>query len=175
MKRPGRRAALAAGAAALIGAAGAFAPLMAAADAPNPRSAADCRAITDFQLRGQCWDELDKAVQKDTQVTKKRFFGLGANAEDQPKKERVAKTKTPKPEDDGVHSLILTIADVQNNDSGGLLWTATDGAVWEQTDGDVVNGEGPRPGDTFKVSKGFLGGFMCEVSRWQTVRCQRDK
>jgi hypothetical protein len=50
---------LAAGA--LAGAAFALAPLMAAADAPTPKSAADCRAISDFNLRGQCWDALDKA------------------------------------------------------------------------------------------------------------------
>ena len=72
MKRAGHQAAWAAGAAALIGAAGAFAPMTATADAPAPKSAAECRSITDFTLRGQCWDSLDKANQQDSQATKKR-------------------------------------------------------------------------------------------------------
>ena len=62
MRRPGRRAVFAAGAAGLIGAACAFGPLAAAADTP-PKTAADCRAISDFNLRGACWDTLDKQNQ----------------------------------------------------------------------------------------------------------------
>jgi len=115
-------------------------------------------------------------------------FGLapGAVAEAQekkeaaakPKKEHVAKAKTPKapkPENDGVHSLLLTVADVVNTDSGGIMITASDGAAWKQTGAHIINGEGPQGGATFKVSKGFLGGYMCQISRWQSVRCQRDK
>src|SRR6185437_9827768 len=97
MRRPGRGIALATGAAALIGAACAFVPLVAAADAP-PKSAADCRAISDFSLRGACWDALDKASQKQTQdlqETKKREFGrplhLPQDAAIKQKKEDVAR------------------------------------------------------------------------------------
>ncbi len=174
MKRPGHGAAWAAGAAALIGAAGVFAPMMAAADAP-PKTAADCRAISDFTLRGQCWDSLDKENQQDTQATKKREFGLGLHMPSmsiKPKKEDIARQAKRDKED--VKSLVLTLADIQNTPRGLLLMTATDGAVWEQTDGDSVPGD-PVPGDTLKVSKGFLGGYFCQVSRWQEVRCQRDK
>ena len=32
-----------------------------------------------------------------------------------------------------------------------------------------------EPGDNIKVSKGIMGGYMCQVSRWQSVRCQRDR
>ena len=174
MKRPGHRAVWTAGAAALIGAAGAFAPMMAAADAP-PKTAADCRAISDFTLRGQCWDSLDKETQQDTQATKKREFGLGLHMPSmalKPENEDVARKAKRDKED--VKSLTLTLADIQNTPRGLLLMTATDGAVWEQTDGDSVPGD-PVPGDTLKVSKGFLGGYFCQVSRWQEVRCQRDK
>jgi hypothetical protein len=203
MKRAGCRTAFAvtlgaAGAAALIGTIGALAPVAATA-ADKPVTAADCRAIKDFEQRGQCWDTLDKQNQKDTQAVNKRDFGLNPNAvaeaqqkkaeaqqkkeaaaeaKAEAKKEHVAKVKTPKapkPENDGVHSLLLTVADVVNTDSGGIMITASDGAVWEQTDGDIINGVGPQRGDTFKVSKGFLGGYMCQISRWQSIRCQRDK
>jgi len=175
-----RRAALAAGAAALVGAACAFAPLMAAAADTPPKSAADCRAISDFNLRGACWDALDKSTQQATETakeTKKREFGLGlhlpAVAAVKPRKEDVAREEKRNREE--IKAQMLTLADVQNTPHGQLLLTSTDGAVWEQTDNDAVNGEGPVPGDTVKVSKGMLGGYMCQVSRWQTVRCQRDR
>jgi hypothetical protein len=172
MKRAGYWAA---GAAALIGAAGAFAPIMAAADAPAPKTAAECRAIADFTLRGQCWDSLDKANQQDAQATKKREFGLGLHlpsAAIKPKKEDAVREAKQKKEE--VKALELVLADVQNTPRGLLLMTATDGAVWEQTDGDSVPGD-PVPGDTMTVKKGFLGGYFCQVNRWQEVRCQRDR
>lgn len=175
MKRPGHRAAWAAGAAALICAAGPFAPMAAAADATQPKTAADCRAIADFTLRGQCWDSLDKANQQDAQATKKREFGLGLHMPSmaiKPKKEDVARQAKQEKED--VKSLVLTLADIQNTPRGLLLMTATDGAVWEQTDGDSVPGD-PVPGDTVTVKKGVLGGYFCQVNRWQEVRCQRDR
>jgi hypothetical protein len=170
---------LAAGAAALIGAAGAFVPMMASADAPQPKTAAECRAIADFTARGQCWDSLDKANQQDSQATKKREFGLGLHLPSmaiKPKQEDVAQqTKRQKERDrEDVKTLQLVLADVQNTPRGLLLMTATDGAVWEQTDGDSVPGD-PVPGDTVTVKKGWLGGYFCQVNQWQEVRCQRDR
>lgn len=173
MRRLERRAAWAAG---LAGAAFAFAPLMAAAAAPQPKSAADCRAISDFELRGQCWDALDKANQQDSTATKKREFGLGLHlpsvAAVKPKKEQVEAERRRESED--VKSLSLTVASVDNTPLGRLLLTASDGAVWEQTDSDTIT-RAPSPGDVVEVSKGMLGGYMCHVSRWQSVRCQRDQ
>jgi hypothetical protein len=184
MRRPGRRAVFAAtfgAAAALIGAACAFAPLAAAADTPTaPKTAADCRAISDFNLRGQCWDSLDRSNQQATvtaKETKKREFGLGLHLPSvsavKPRKDDVAHQE--KREREEIKAQTLVLADVQNTPHGQLLLTSTEGAVWEQTDNDAVTGEGPVPGDTVKVSKGMLGGYMCQVSRWQTVRCQRDR
>jgi hypothetical protein len=180
MRRLARRAAFAAGAAALAGAACAFVPLAAAADATAPKTAADCRAISDFNLRGACWDALDKSNQQATETakeTKKREFGLGQHTPSvsavKPRKEEVAREKKREREETKAQTLVL--ADVQNTPHGQLLLTSTEGAVWEQVDTDAVNGNGPVPGDTVKVSKGVLGGYMCQVSRWQSVRCQRDR
>ena len=174
MGRAGRWAASAAGA--LAGAAFTLAPLVAAADAPTPKSAAACRAISDFTQRGQCWDALDKASQQDNQATKKREFGLGPHlpsvAAVKPRKKNVARQAR---RDSGeVRSLTLTLASVESTPLGHLLLTANDGAVWEQIDSDTVT-RAPSPGDTIQVSKGMMGGYMCHVSRWQSVRCQRDR
>ncbi|HEY4029080.1 MAG TPA: hypothetical protein VGM25_01945 [Caulobacteraceae bacterium] len=177
MGRHGRQAALAAGA--LAGAVFALAPFVAVADAPQPKTAADCRAISDFDLRGKCWDSLDKTNQQATETAKeakKREFGLGLHIPSvsaiKPRKEDLA--REAKAEQEDVKSQTITLASVDNTAVGKLLLTSSEGAVWEQTDSDTV-ANAPEPGDTVKVSKGMMGGFMCQLSRWQSVRCQRDR
>ena len=174
MTRPGLRAAHAARSAAiaLAGVAGVLAPQLAkAADSKTAPTAAQCRAMTDFTARGQCWDDLDRAGLQDQKVVKKRDFGLGAKAPS------VAAIKAPKarePEAVEVRGLTLTLASVVDTAVGHILLISTDGAVWEQTDGDAIQNR-PEPGDTVEVSKGMFGGYMCQVTRWQSVRCQRDQ
>ena len=47
-------------------------PQLAFSAAPAaPKSPADCRAITDFTLRGQCWDALDQQGLQDQAVQTK--------------------------------------------------------------------------------------------------------
>jgi len=152
-------------------------PAAALADATAPRSAADCRAISDFELRGKCWDSLDQANQKDSQAEKKRSFGLGLRAPSiaaiLPKQdERARERKLAEQEE--VKDLTLSVASIDDSRAGHMLITSTDGVIWEQTDGDVVAAR-VSPGDTVKVTKGVLGGYMCQVTRWQAVRCQRDR
>ena len=165
----------------MVGAIAAWAagPHAAKADPAAPKSAADCRAISDFDLRGKCWDALDSQGQKDVveeKEEKKRSFGLGLHAPsisailpNRKDKEREAKINREE-----IRNQTLTLADVQNTPVGKLVFTSTDGAVWEQTDSDLVN-EPPEPGDTLEVTKGMMGGYMCQVTRWQSVRCQRDR
>jgi hypothetical protein len=173
MTRPGPRAAHAARSAAiaLAGVAGVFAPLAANAQSKSPPTAADCRAMTDFTQRGLCWDALDQAGLQDQKAVKKREFGLGAHA---PAAAAVATPKQRKPDPVEVRGLSLTLASVVDSATGHILLISTDGAVWEQTDGDAIMSR-PSPGDTVEVSKGMFGGYMCQVTRWQAVRCQRDQ
>ena len=148
-----------------------FAPrTAAAADSSAPKSAADCRAIADFALRGQCWDALVREGLHDQQVIKKRDFGLGAAAP------AVAAIKVPKRKVDSteIRALTLTIASVTDTARGRIILTATDGAVWEVTDTDPLINR-PSPGDTFQVHKGMMDGYFCQVTRWQSLRCQRDE
>jgi hypothetical protein len=164
---------------ALAGLSCVFAPGVAAADPAAPKSAAECRAIADFTQRGQCWDALDREGLHDEQVVKKRDFGLGVAPPDAaavvaPKPKKEAAAKRGKPENGEIRELTLTIASVTLAPQGRVVLTSTDGAVWEQTDSDKVENI-PAPGETFKVSKGAMGGFMCHLTRWQTVRCQRDQ
>jgi hypothetical protein len=181
MTRSWPRSAQLAGAAvlALAGVAMVITPRAALADTTTaPKTAADCRAITDFDLRGKCWDALDQQKQEDTQVEKKKNFGFGAGLRAPsissllPKKEDRVREERAKTED--VRDLTLTVASIDQTPIGRILVTSTDGAVWEQTDSDEVRST-PAPGDTVQVTKGMMGGYMCQVSRWQSVRCQRDR
>lgn len=154
-------------------------PPAARADAASaPKTAADCRAIPDFDQRGKCWDALDQQKQQDAQVEKKKNFGFGAGLRAPsisallPKKEDRVREEQAKSED--VRNLTLTVASSDLTPLGRVLLTSTDGAVWEQTDSDDVRAA-PEPGDTVQVTKGMMGGFMCQISRWQSVRCQRDR
>jgi hypothetical protein len=153
-----------------------FAPLSVLADPAHPQSAADCRALTDFAQRGACWDALDQANQQDKQIEKKRDFGLGLHLPSvsaiKPKAEKVARLADEEKAE--LKNLTLTVSQVDDSPLGRLIMTSTDGAVWEQTDGDPVN-QRPEPGDTVEVSKGFMGGYLCKLTRWQSVRCQRDQ
>lgn len=167
---------------AMVGAIAAWAagPHAALADPTAPKSAADCRAVSDFDLRGKCWDALDTAAQKgaeEAQEAKKRGFGLGLHypsiAAVLPKREEI-RAREQKVKAEEITNQTLTLASVDNTPVGHLLLTSTDGAVWEQTDGDAYAGS-LAPGDTVEVSKGMFDGYMCRISRWQSVRCQRDK
>ena len=168
-----------AAAVALAGLSCVLAPRVAAADPSAPKSAAECRAIADFAQRGQCWDALDREGLHDEQVVKKRTFGLGLAPPDTaavvaPKPIKEAAAKRNNPDNGEIRELTLTIASITEAPLGRIILTSTDGAVWEQTDSDKVESV-PAPGQTFQVSKGFMGGFMCHLTRWQTVRCQRDQ
>jgi hypothetical protein len=159
-----------------VRAAGGAFPSSALADAAAPRNAAECRAITDFDLRGKCWDALDRESQTQTQTVKKKEFGLGLRppsiAAILPNREETrARAQAERQE---IRSLTLTLASVEDTPAGKMLLTSTDGAIWEQTDSDTINSR-PAAGDTVQVTKGVLGGYMCQVTRWQAVRCQRDK
>jgi hypothetical protein len=168
---------MAGAAVAVAGLALSLAPHAARADA-GPKSAAECRAMTDFAARGKCWDALDQETQKDATVEKKKNFGFGEGLRAPSitsliprKQDRVREERAKKQE---VNNLSLVVASVDQTPLGRVLMTADDGAVWEQIDGDAVSHE-PAPGDTVAVSKTLLGGYMCQLSRWQSVRCQRDR
>jgi hypothetical protein len=156
----------------------ALAPQVALADPANPKSPADCRAIADFTERGLCWDALDREGLHDQKIVKKRNFGLDAkppaDAAVKPKPEKAKAKKRVVPESEDVNNLTLTIASVRDTALGRVLLTSTDGAVWEQTDADRV-ADVPGAGESFKVSKTALGGYMCHITRWESVRCQRDE
>ena len=49
-----------------------------------------------------------------------------------------------------------------------------DGQIWQQTDTTQLNGL-PKEGDSMEIHKQTLGGYMCDVTKYQAVRCKRVK
>ena len=50
----------------------------------------------------------------------------------------------------------------------------TDGQIWQQTDTTQINTY-PKEGDTLEIRKEILGGYMCDVNKYQSVNCKRVK
>src|SRR6185503_19466331 len=54
-----------------------------------------------------------------------------------------------------------------------LLLVTREGAVWLQTDSEVV-APLPKPGQTMIVVKGSISGFFCQFDKRTKVRCTRS-
>ena len=146
----------AAAAFALLAVAGAL-PAQAADESAYDR----CSVIASPERRLACFDEVQKArghapAPQAVQAEKRRSFGLGA-------------TRLGADEDKAV--TVRVAAAGQGHD--GRLWIRTeDGAVWDQTDTAVV-AQPPKPGGQMRIRRGAIGSYLCDVTRWQSVRCQR--
>ncbi len=83
----------------------------------------------------------------------------------------VATPAPPPPVDENQVSVVLSeVALIQPLNR--LLMTTTDGAVWAQTDNAPVT-RMPRAGDTVRIERGVIGGYLCAINKWSKVRCER--
>ena len=55
---------------------------------------------------------------------------------------------------------------------GRLLVITEDGQIWEQVGQDTINTL-PKPGESITIRRGKLGGFLCDLTKYQSVRCTR--
>lgn len=55
-----------------------------------------------------------------------------------------------------------------------LLITTEEGAVWAQTDTLSID-QTPKKGDKITIVKGAVGGYFCDITKYQSVRCERRK
>jgi hypothetical protein len=67
---------------------------------------------------------------------------------------------------------LTQVATLQPNNQ--LVMFTADGAIWEQTDSDQVDPV-PKAGDTVRIHKGVIGGFLCDVNKYKSVRCKRER
>jgi hypothetical protein len=121
---------------------------------------AQCAAIHDDDARHACSDNVlrDAGLLPDA-ADAKASFGLQRPA-----------PSAPRQRDD--ERLEVTLASVEQAGDGKLVLTTTDGAIWRQVESDTVH-QLPVQGQTMKIAKKSLGGFMCEPSRYVAFRCFR--
>ena len=62
---------------------------------------------------------------------------------------------------------------VRTGDNGVAVLVTTPGSA-VQVGNDSVS-RFPKEGDTIQIRKGRLGGFLCDVTQYQSVRCKRDR
>ncbi len=73
---------------------------------------------------------------------------------------------------DRVDVVLAQVAMIPPNNR--LLLITSDGAIWEQTDTEVVNPR-PKAGDRLNIRRTNFGGYFCRFSRVNSVRCRRTR
>ncbi|MEO6340917.1 MAG: hypothetical protein ABIO39_12810 [Caulobacteraceae bacterium] len=66
------------------------------------------------------------------------------------------------------------VASAGRGADGKLLLTTEEGAVWAQTDNLPID-QMPRKGDKVNFVKGAVGSYFCDITKYQSIRCERRK
>jgi hypothetical protein len=79
-----------------------------------------------------------------------------------------------KEEEEDANRAVVTVASAGMTPDRKLTLTTSEGAVWVQTDTLTVD-RIPAAGSRVTIVRGKVGGFFCDVTRYQSVRCERRK
>jgi hypothetical protein len=171
-------------------------PAPAAGTPPSWDILTHCAAMADEDARLSCYDTAMRAAgyaPKPAEVSaeKRQRFGLSlpqisllrhhAKQEGaQSAQAAAAKTSTAAPaaaakvEDDPnrVTVQLDVVATIQP--SRRLMLFTTDGAVWMQTDDELV-APFPKAGQTMTIRRNTFGGYFCDFDKRTAVRCERKR
>ena len=144
-----------------------------------------CAQTPDEAARLACYDTAMRAAgfaPNPTAVAENRrhSFGLSApklNMFKHKKQEEGAQAAggrqaPPEENADRVEVTIDQVAVTQPSDR--VIIFTNDGQIWQQTDTTQLNGL-PKEGDSMVIHKERLGGYLCDVTKYQAVRCKRVK
>ena len=183
MPRSFQIAAIAAGFAALGLSAGAHAQsqgtppawdtLVHCAQTPNESERLACY---DTAMRGAGYAPNPGAVAED----RRRSFGLSMpkmnvfkhKKEDEGAQAAGGRRPAPESNADRVEVVVDQVAITQP--SNRIIIFTNDGQIWQQTDTTELTNL-PKEGDSMTIRKEALGGFFCDVNKYQSVRCKRVK
>jgi hypothetical protein len=79
---------------------------------------------------------------------------------------------TPPPSDDESNRIEVTLTQVEKAGDGKLIVTTSEGAVWRQLFTDAMM-QNPKVGESMRVRKNALGGYMCRIGKWPSFKCKR--
>jgi hypothetical protein len=152
---------------------------------PNWDTLVKCAQTPDEAARLACYDSAMRAAgyaPNPAAVAEehRKAFGLtvpNVNVFKHKKREegaQAAGANAPPPEEN-TNRIELTVDQVAvTQPVGKIVVFTTEGQIWQQTDTTQVNTL-PREGDSFEVHKEALGGYFCDVNKYQSIRCKRVK
>ncbi len=143
-----------------------------------------CAGMPSDDARLSCYDDAMRAAgyaPKPEAVVAERHkhFGLSlpqiGGHKRHPQEEGAASAPAPSTavQEDEDH-IAVTLDKVALMGNGRLLMITVDGGIWEQTD-DVPVAPLPKSGEEMQIHRGKLGGYFCDVNKYKSVRCTRDK
>ena len=161
---------------------------------PALKGLSDCAALSDVSAKAACYDSATAALnaavkagdviivqRKQAQEAQRNAFGfnlpslnifnraLGGGGD------KDGKDKEGRPVlAESMDSLTSSVKRASQDGLGKWVLEITDGAVWQQTDNEVL---APRPkaGDKIEIKKGPLGNFMMKVGNGKAVRAKRTQ
>jgi hypothetical protein len=162
---------------------------------PALKGLSDCAAVADVAAKAACYDTATAALnaavksgdviivqRKQAQEAQRNAFGfnlpslnifnraLGGGGE---KDSKDGKDKEGRPVlAESMDSLTSSVKRASQDGLGKWVLEITDGAVWQQTDNEVLAPR-PKPGDKIEIKKGPLGNFMMKVGNGKAVRAKR--
>jgi hypothetical protein len=164
-------------------AAGAFA--QSAGTPPAWDTLVHCAQTPDEAERLACYDTAMRAAgyaPNPSAVTanRKKTFGLSmprVRVFKHEKKEEGARSAgaSAAPLEENPNQIDVTIDQIAiTQPAGKVVIFTSDGQIWRQTDTTVINSM-PKEGDTMSIHTEALGGYFCDVNKYQSVRCSRVK
>lgn len=146
----------------------------AAADESNWEAIKKCAAIQDDETRHECSDDVlrNAGLMPPREVARRKSFGLQHPAA---RETPPVPTNTSEPPAPGVDDrLQVSLASVKEGRDGKLTLTTTDGAIWRQVESEPIRPT-PTQGQTMTISKGSLGSYLCQPTKWTAFRCARAR
>lgn len=171
---------------ALVAAALALTAGGAAQSAPNEGNRAavlqavvDCRAVADTAARLACYDaaaaQLDEAEAKgdlvvldraQTQQARREAFGFSI-----PTFDLFNRGERPEGLDRASFKVVRAW---EASNTGQWAMELDSGAVWRQTDGEILSRR-PKPGSTVEIRSAAMGGYFMNVDGQRAIRVKRDR
>lgn len=170
--------------------------LAAEAGTPPPWSTlVKCAEIGDEDDRLACYDAAMRSAgyaPKPAVVAeeKRKRFGLTvpklkafkrdkdeqASVKAQTKAEKAARKDAERAREQAEDEVDVRVNEVAITQPGDrVIIFTTDGQIWSQTDNQPVSPL-PRDGDEVHIKKGKLGGgYFCDMNKYVSVRCRRDR
>jgi hypothetical protein len=188
---------LLAGLAACVAAAGAAqaapAPILNPGQAASIRELAACEKLTEDAVRLACYDKSVRALvqaegkgevvvvdRAQVSEVRRQSFGFQIPSLNIFSRSGGDKAATPaaaarvKEDEEDSNRTVVTVASTGRTPDGKLTLATSEGGLWVQTDTLPVD-RPPAAGSKVTIVRGRVGGYFCDVTRYQSVRCERRK